>query len=299
MDGLKKFLNVISKLVFIGLIITMVRCSTDNGSTANDESNKEKAATTKNNTSVDEKDNTISNNSNNLSKIKDIKKPKITLSEKEKKILDFILQEKINSFNSGRNSSLKNKLILTSSTDVELSYQENGVAADKKYKHNLLYITGQVASINSGSGQGPFLELYGYNEYSYPQLTFYEPNLDKISQINKGDYVHLVCIGAGEIIGRVIFKHCVFSEDYANNMISAEKQLIQRFLDNVQTNNSEAIEDLKSAIFYAKNLPADSTCYTDNIDCSSEILQLSDQFNNKVSLKIEGELRKKLGQTDY
>lgn len=232
----------------------------------------------------------------NYDDIASFKKTKVSLSDKENTILEFIFQDKIKLFLSGGKSTLKDGLIITSSIEVSSSYDENEVAANREYLNKIVYITGQIASINSGFRDEPFIELDNLKGFFRPQIRFFEPNLDKISELKKGDILKFVCQGNGEVISTPMFINCVFAEDYAKNKVSERRKSIQSFLNNEQTDYSKAIGDLLTAIFFAKKLPNNSSCYSEQSNCLSELAQLANQVKDGDLEDIEKELRDKLKQ---
>ncbi len=90
------------------------------------------------------------------------------------------------------------------------AYDSNEVAADKQFKGKLLEITGTIESINSGISDQAVLEL-GTGEMFMTVSAEGDDNFTDIAAtLGKGQQVHLICRGAGEIIGMPMLDKCVF-----------------------------------------------------------------------------------------
>lgn len=90
------------------------------------------------------------------------------------------------------------------------AYDNNEVAADKQFKGKLLDITGTIESINSGISDQAVLELGTGEMFMTVSAEGDDSFTNTAATLGKGQQVHLVCRGAGEIIGMPMLDECVF-----------------------------------------------------------------------------------------
>lgn len=97
------------------------------------------------------------------------------------------------------------EVIVISVQDLYNAYQDNEVAADLKYKHKMLEVTGVIsdfgvdvfgtAFIKFDTGKGPFNDA---------QVFFKKGQEEKISELSKGETITFVGKGGGLIITSVV-----------------------------------------------------------------------------------------------
>lgn len=259
-------------IIFVVLMIIGFLAGNDKNSTENTNVNKL----------------TNENTSNNESK------SKYALNDKENTVLNYLLEEELNLFIQGEDTLLQNGLIVVSSNEVAKAYEDNQVGADQKYYKKMLYLKGRVESINSGLGNEPYLALNGSNQFLNPQVHFDEPNIDKISNIKKGEVFTFVCVGNGSIVGTPMFKDCVFAEDYANTRIAEIRKDIDRVLNGSKNKLEDSIRVLVISLHLAKVLPENAKCFTDKTACEEEINLAMKDIKEADLLLVAKELKDKI-----
>lgn len=189
------------------------------------------------------------------------------LKQEELVVLEVLLKDEADTFSGGGNSFLGEELPSVSAGEVKRAYNENQVAADQKYFKKTLFLTGVVASINSGLGNEPYITLRGGNPFMEPQARFKKGNVEKIAALKKGQKLNLVCAGNGAIAGTPMFKNCQFANDYAVASIAKLKQGISDYLQGEKP-KSIAVEYLAiGAITAVRSLPDASICVEDSNKC--------------------------------
>ncbi len=93
-----------------------------------------------------------------------------------------------------------------SAVDLFKAYEENEVAADKKYKNRKIEVTGVIVSIDSDFTDDPVVRLEGANQFQTVMLN--DISKDAASELKKGDRVVAVCKGGGEVIGSPVLRKC-------------------------------------------------------------------------------------------
>ncbi|KTD04170.1 OB-fold protein [Legionella feeleii] len=226
---------------------------------------------------------------------RDIKKPNKStaskgyiMSNKELAILNIIFKEDIEAFSKGDAALLKDELISASVKQIAQDYNNNQVAADQQYYKKLLFISGEVQSINSGLGNTPYLSLYGVNPFLLPQAHFQKGNTPKIATLKKEQKIYLVCKGQGATIGTPIFSDCQFASDYAQKRVVEIKSMITSLLKGDEPKSTLTVYSPIPLIALARMLPDTSACFTtaDEKKCLNEIHVISNKkINGKDLMK--------------
>lgn len=200
-----------------------------------------------------------------------------TLQFRESAILSWVMKDEASSFQRGEDSLLSKRMLTASALEVSTAYQNNQVAADKKYFEKQLRLTGVIESIASGIGNEPYIVLRGGNMFLSPQVRFNEPDVERIAALKKGQELVLVCDGEGSIAEAPMFKNCVFADDYINQQLSKMQDAIAAFLaGRPQEESDENITVGMMAIWaigVARVLPKTSTCFSDGKSCSKEMME--------------------------
>lgn len=145
---------------------------------------------------------------------------KYTPTEKEIELVKFMIKDDLVNFLKGGKSLFArySDYIAVTSDEVLKTYTENEARADKYYKGKSLIVSGVVGGIKSGINDEPYVVFKAKNMFQAPQARFLESENDKVIELNKGNKVSLLCLGAGEVGGTPTFKDCVF-EDTASKML--------------------------------------------------------------------------------
>lgn len=219
---------------------------------------------------------------------------KYVMDEKEKAVYDALLNDDLASFSRGDESMLADSLgiIASTSTEVAKAYDENQVAADQKFYKKEILISGKIQAINSGLGNEPYVVMSGSNQFLQPQIHFDKPDLQKISNLSKGQLAAFVCKGNGAIAGTPLFKNCALAEDYGLDKVQKKKIALQDFLNGEKSTDQFISGILFISIAAAKKLPATSDCYKDGKNCIKEIKNAVKKINEADAKNIRNELQK-------
>lgn len=221
------------------------------------------------------------------------------LNEKERHILDILLQDDIQAFSKNLVSVLEQRQQSVSINKIVKAYDENQVAADRLYFKKQLAISGYIAGINSGIGNEPYLLLNGANPFLLPQAHFRYGNTEKIAVLKKGQKIRLACKGNGAIAGIPMFNDCQFAVDYAKQEASKIKLEINMFLKGQGMKSETSTHLSLLVITITKLLPETSVCFNGNQEkCLSKIRVIvnkkeqGQQVLQQEMKKVAGELKK-------
>lgn len=98
--------------------------------------------------------------------------------------------------------------IEVSSLQLSKDYENNEIAADKKYKGNLLQVTGKVQGIDSDFSNDAVVLLNANNQFMSVRATGDEAFNEYAATLSKGKSITLLCRGNGEVIGSASLKDC-------------------------------------------------------------------------------------------
>ncbi|MGW9066967.1 OB-fold protein [Achromobacter animicus] len=133
---------------------------------------------------------------------------KYPLSPLEYQVFEALLEDDATGFAEGRDSQISQnmKIVYASSADLSKAYSANEVAADRSYKGKTLFVTGKIASINSGIGGAPYFVLGA--QIGSPQAKIQKDFIDFAAAAKKGQSVQLVCSGSGATLGAPMLSDC-------------------------------------------------------------------------------------------
>jgi hypothetical protein len=87
-------------------------------------------------------------------------------------------------------------------------YDENEVAADRKYKGKEVVLTGPIQSIERDAFRNIVVHLQTPNQFMSVLATLQDKYESEAARMKKGDIVSLDCIGAGRVMGSPVLKNC-------------------------------------------------------------------------------------------
>jgi hypothetical protein len=90
-------------------------------------------------------------------------------------------------------------------------YKNNQVAADNKYKGNLVQVTGIVDDVKKDIMSNPYVTLGTGQQFELPQVqAFFTDSMNnQLAQLNKGSKITVVCKVDGLMIMNVLVKDCL------------------------------------------------------------------------------------------
>ena len=147
---------------------------------------------------------------------------RLELNEKQISLLAGFELERLKNHN--EDAFIEHKISMVNAETLVKTYDENEVEGDSLYLNKTLYITGKIDGIKSGISNKPYVVLKSKKMFQSPQLTFEEPDIERLSKLRKGQQINVVCKGAGEIAGTPSLKDCHFADDFfvKTSIIEAE-----------------------------------------------------------------------------
>lgn len=102
------------------------------------------------------------------------------------------------------------QFINISARQLFAEYEANEVAADRKFKDQLLQVSGTVLKIDSGIGDGANVNLSTGDEYGFNSvIADGDEGFDnQAAEMSKGQSVTLNCTGGGEVMGSPLLRDC-------------------------------------------------------------------------------------------
>lgn len=97
----------------------------------------------------------------------------------------------------------------TTAENIFNAYEKNEVAADQEYKGRNIRVTGTVASIDSGLGDGANVQLQTSNQFMSVTASGDDSFTSTAATLSKGQQVTMTCVGEGEVIGMPMLGDCV------------------------------------------------------------------------------------------
>lgn len=102
--------------------------------------------------------------------------------------------KKTSSSVAGQASAPKENVIIVSVEDICNAYKSNEVAADKKFKGNLVQITGRVDDVKKDIADSLYVTLKRQDafEFCQPQCFFDDEHEDQLASLNKGQKITII-----------------------------------------------------------------------------------------------------------
>lgn len=100
----------------------------------------------------------------------------------------------------------------TTAAQICKDYEENELAATKRYKDQVFTVTGTLGGVQTDIMDEPFMTLTCGGEFSFQSVHAkpLEGAHDRVATLKKGDRVKLKCKGGTEIVGSPMLNGCVF-----------------------------------------------------------------------------------------
>lgn len=210
---------------------------------------------------------------------------KVSLSPKEKAVLDFIVPYSFSMKTIGQPSLFESSLPGKSATIKELQdkFRENEVLWDDTYLEQPVFINGVVGAIRSGNGN-PYVELLQkmlINGQPIKAAFHSSVGREYIANLRQGNELDLACLvdKSGNI---PVLKECVPEEV----IIMPLMKIIYEDIKKMTLQENGDIYDISLlAIAASKSLasflPNNSKCGIDEEKCFEELISLGDVLNGK------------------
>lgn len=98
--------------------------------------------------------------------------------------------------------------ITTTPGELVQAYEANEAAAQARFGRAPLLVTAQIASIDLGISDEPYLVLESGAMFSNPQAELEAASQAQANQLSKGQHVTLLCQSVSEIVGTPMLKDC-------------------------------------------------------------------------------------------
>ena len=98
--------------------------------------------------------------------------------------------------------------IVVTASQLEQAYNDNSVAADQKYKGNLIEVSGVIVDIGTGLFNEPYVMLAGDTMGDNVQCIFDASEDNAIASLVKGQSVTLEGTGDGSSLSNAALSHC-------------------------------------------------------------------------------------------
>lgn len=174
-----------------------------------------------------DKDGSISNPKNEAVNVSE---QKITLSEKEYKVVEMMINDDVIASLNGDSSTVKTDYISLSAKELQQSYASNEARGDKNYKGKNIIITGIVESIDSRFGDIPVIRLKTGEMFSNVMVNLAKKYRDIAVDVDKNQKVTLACIGDGIIIGSPTLKECMPVSTVVSKITNEQMGLVNKFI---------------------------------------------------------------------
>lgn len=106
----------------------------------------------------------------------------------------------------GDESSKVKPSVKTTAVALYTAYDENGVAADEKYKDKWISVTGTVEGIDKDLMDDIYVSLKGDDFIGVVQCMFGDEHVEQTASLKKGQTVTIVGKCSGKVISNVILK---------------------------------------------------------------------------------------------
>lgn len=215
---------------------------------------------------------------------------------KEINLLRVLLKDDLAGYAEGRKSSKTLRatyptVVFVTADTLQMEYQQNEVAADRKYRNNNLFISGVVASIDRGIGENYYLQLMGgSNMFLHPHANMADGLTDYLAGLEKGQHVNLFCKGDGLLIGSAIVTQCIPTSIWVEKETN---DYIKGIGNRIEAGDKGALSISVIATALQSILPESSSCYSSASEmdkqCSAELEKGlgSKKFNEAVLVSVK------------
>lgn len=165
-------------------------------------------------------------------------------------------------------------LVLATAKEIRSIYDGNEIAGDMRFLDKKILLRSRIERIRSSLGNRPVLSLQDGKKFVYTQASFGEsPDMVRISKLNKGDEVFLVCRGGGEVGSVPMLKNCQFLDEAIPYFFETiESALTKPYQENVRlTLMQELFIEIKVADTFLRE---GSECVADAKTCREELRTL-------------------------
>lgn len=212
-----------------------------------------------------------------------IKVNNYTLTQSEMAVFNTLILEDLYYLADGNNSSdlLKKRMgdyAVTTPRQMQIDYEKNEVAGDKKYRNKIVFIAGKVKSIDRSIGESYYISLEGgSNPFMSPKSSIAEGYTDYLAGLAKGQTVRLACIGNGMLIGSAMLAKC---EPLPNFISAKQRGLIKQIGSQLLLTDQdrELAQLFVISIAMAPHLSSKSACLSLSYEypaCTKEINTLT------------------------
>ena len=110
------------------------------------------------------------------------------------------------------NNNLEEAALSIDVLQLSRDYQRNEISADEKYKGKSLLVTGIVDSIGKDFSDKAYVQLSTDNMFMPVMARLQASEMNRASDLNKGQWVIVKCVGGGMIAGSPILSSCSISD---------------------------------------------------------------------------------------
>lgn len=93
-------------------------------------------------------------------------------------------------------------------SDIIQAYKSNVLSADKKFKGNVVGISGTIVDINTDILGSPYLVIVGDSQQDRIRIEFGKEYMDYVTSLSTGEDVSLACLGHGSLMGMPLMENC-------------------------------------------------------------------------------------------
>lgn len=101
------------------------------------------------------------------------------------------------------------EIVDVTASELGRAYEENEVKAQSQYGGKVLRVTGKIQSISLDFLDEPVIGLRGANEFSLVSVHLEKSDVEKTSELSKGQQLTVTCSELSEVIGSPQLSECV------------------------------------------------------------------------------------------
>ena len=99
--------------------------------------------------------------------------------------------------------------LLVNIDQLVADYQENELNADSKYEGKKLEVYGMVVKVTKAADGKPILFLRNFIDLDGVTALLENGQEERAATLRLGDIPHLVCLGGGKVMGRIVIGNCI------------------------------------------------------------------------------------------